>query len=201
MKADGINDSAPDSASIVLLIIDMFGDFESEELAPLYRGAVAAARKIALLRRRAAGAGIPVIFVNDNVGRWRSTGAGLIEQASQSKQGRVIVDLLAPGFEDYILLKPKHSIFYATPLEVLLKYIGAKALILTGLTGTQCILFSAVDAYVRDFELYIPGDCVASANRRDAQATEYLFRTRLKADTRSSTRLRVPTLRSRHGRA
>jgi isochorismate hydrolase len=194
-----INDSAPDTSPVALLIVDMLADFESADMAPMYRSALRAARKIAMLRKRLSRAGIPSIFVNDNVGRWRANGVGLIEQVSKSVRGRRIVELLGPDVDDYVLLKPKHSVFYATPLETLLAYMRARALILTGLTSTQCVLFSAMDAYVRDFKLFIPRDCVVSASRRDTQVTDYLFRTRLRADIRTSDRLRPNDLRKLHG--
>jgi len=194
-----INDSAPDFSPVVLLVVDMLSDFESDEMAGLYSSAMRAAKKIARLRERLAKAGIPVLFINDNQGRWRSDGLAAVEQLSKSERGRSILKLLTPGVDDYLLLKPKHSVFYSTPLETLLTYIRARALILTGLTSMQCVLFSAIDAYVRDFKLFIPRDCVVSETRRDAQVTDYLFRKRLRADTRASEYLRVPLLRRIHG--
>jgi isochorismate hydrolase len=193
-----INGSAPDNSAAVLVIVDMLSDFESAEMAKLFRSAVRAARQIALLRKRADAAGIPTMYVNDNVGRWRSSAQSLVERAAKTKRGRVIVDLIAPRAHDYLLLKPKHSIFYATPIDTLLQYMRSKALILTGLTSTQCILFSAMDAHVRDFDLFIPRDCVVSKNRKESTMTEYLFRTSLMADTRNAHRLRLPNLQRRY---
>jgi nicotinamidase-related amidase len=193
----GINGSAPDHSASVLIVVDMLSDFESE-MAPLFRSALRAAKQIALLRKRAEAVGIPTMYVNDNMGRWRSAGHDLAERAAKTKRGRAVIELIAPRFQDYLLLKPKHSIFYATPIDTLLQYMGAKALILTGLTSTQCILFSAMDAHVRDFDLYIPHDCVVSKSRKEAAMMEYLFRTSLMADTRAANQLRLPRLQSRY---
>lgn len=192
-----IGGSAPERAAVVLLIIDMLSDFEAESMAPLFRPALLAARQISLLRKRADAAGIPTMYVNDNAGRWRSSGRSLVERAAKSARGRAILELIAPRYQDYFLLKPKHSIFFATPLDTLLQYMRARALILTELTSAQCILFSAMDAYLRDFNLFIPSDCVVSKSRKDAAVTEYLFRERLMADTRAANQLRVPSLRGR----
>ena len=72
-----------------------------------------------------------------------------------------------PDARDNCVLKPKHSAFFATLLDTLLAYMGAKKLILTGVSGNQCVLFTANDAYVRDLELHIPADCIASPTRRE----------------------------------
>jgi isochorismate hydrolase len=196
-----IKGSAPDKAPIVLLIVDMFGDFNSEALAPLYGKAIAAARKISILRRRATAAGIPVLFINDNEGRWRSSGPQLlVEHAKASARGRSMLQILAPTTDDYLLLKPKHSVFFATPLDTLLKYIGARALILTGLTGAQCILFSAIDAYVRDYKLHVPRDCLVVNTPKDVKVTEYLLTKYVGADVRDASRLRLASLRKRYAK-
>jgi isochorismate hydrolase len=193
-----INGAAPDAAAAVLIVVDMLSDFESKEMAPLFRSALRAAKQIALLRKRTDSMRIPTLYVNDNVGRWRSAGQTLVERAAKTERGRAILELIAPRFQDYLILKPKHSIFYATPIDTLLEYMSAKALILTGLTGTQCILFSAMDAHVRDFDLYIPRDCVVCKSRKDASMMDYLFRHSLMADTRAAGQLRIPSMHSRY---
>jgi len=80
-------------------------------------------------------------------------------------RGTPIVKMLSPDDRDYFILKPKHSGFYSTPLPILLDYLGAKRLIITGLTADSCVLFTANDAYVRGYELCVPADCVASIDR------------------------------------
>jgi len=100
-----------------------------------------------------------------------------------------------PRADDYLVLKPKHSIFYATPLDVLLTYMKVHTLVLTGLTGTQCILFSAMDAYVRDFKVYAPRDCIVSPNAKEAEVSDYVLRSSMNADTETSTQLRIAELK------
>jgi isochorismate hydrolase len=102
-----------------------------------------------------------------------------------------VVQQIAPGEEDFILLKPKHSAFYATPLAELLEAAGAKRLILTGVTSHQCVLFTANDAYLRELELLIPRDCIAAPESRDTRLALQYFTLVLDANVRPSTRLRL----------
>ena len=192
-----IHHSAPDSGPAVLVIIDMFSTFDTEQTAPFFKQARTVARRIAGLRERTAKVGMPTIFANDNYGRWRSDARQIMHDAARSPQGKEIVELLEPNSDDYLVLKPKHSIFYATPLDVLLKYLGTHTLILTGMTATQCVLFSGIEAMIRDYRLFVPLDCVVSQNARERRLAKYLFETRLKADTRAASRLRLPSLRRR----
>ena len=92
------------------------------------------------------------------------------------------------------MLKPKHSGFFSTTLDVLLDYLGARTLILTGIAGNICVLFTANDAYMRDYRLVVPADCVASETRRENQQALGIMRTLLKADVTPSTRLRLGRL-------
>ncbi len=112
------------------------------------------ARRIAALKRRAKAAGIPAIYVNDNFGRWQSDFTKVVQHClDDGVRGEEMARILHPEEDDYFVLKPKHSAFYATTLDTLLQYLGAKRLILTGVAGNICILFSANDAYMRDFDL------------------------------------------------
>jgi nicotinamidase-related amidase len=123
--------------------------------------ALAAARAIARLKRRARTARAPVIYVNDNFGRWRSDFRQTLEHCLRSP-GRRVAQALAPDEEDYFMLKPKHSGFQFTSLDVLLEHLGVRKLILTGVAGNFCVLFTAHDAYMRDYQLVVPSDCIAS---------------------------------------
>jgi nicotinamidase-related amidase len=125
------------------------------------------AKAIAELKRRAQEAGVPIVYVNDNFGRWQSNFNHQVEHClKDGVRGEPVVELLQPDEHDYFVLKPKHSGFYSTALDVLLEYLGANTLILTGIAANICVLFTANDAYMRDFNLFIPQDCVASRIRR-----------------------------------
>jgi len=191
MPGENKNDIAPETSELVLLIVDMISDFEFEDGEELYTPALPAAKNLAKLKGRAREAGVPVIYVNDNFGRWRDDFKSMIECARASEKGREIVDLLAPDERDYYVLKPKHSGFYSTALDVLLEHLGARRLIITGLTTDICILFTANDAYMRDYELHVPADCVAAVKpEQNEYALEYMTRV-LKTDTRESGELEM----------
>jgi nicotinamidase-related amidase len=182
---------APDRAATALIVLDLISDFAFDGGAKVARAALPVAKRIARLKARAKAAGVPVIYVNDDLGRWRSDFPGLVRHCSRdASRGAPIVQAIAPAADDYCVLKPKHSGFYATPLETLLDFIGAKRLILTGVSSHQCVLFTANDAYVRDLELAIPRDCISARNPRDTRlALEYFTRV-LGADVRGSGALR-----------
>ena len=109
-----------------------------------------------------------MIYVNDNFGKWRSDFSKLIAHCLEDDvRGRPLVQLLHPDPEDYFVLKPKHSGFFSTTLDTLLAYLQAKTLILAGIAGNSCVLFTAHDAFMRDFHLLIPADCVASNTPED----------------------------------
>jgi nicotinamidase-related amidase len=185
-----LHGSAPDKSETALVIIDVINDLDFPEANQLMRYAPAMARNIAKLKKRAKKAGIPVIYVNDNFGRWQSDFRRLVEHCRQGK-AREIVDLLRPDDDDYFVLKPKHSGFFSSALETLLRYLGARRLILSGIAGNYCVLFTANDAYMRDYELIVPGDCAVSNTKRENDQALTLMKNYLKADTRSSSRVQL----------
>ncbi len=109
-------------------------------------------------------------------------------------RGRAIVELLRPEEDDYFVLKPKHSGFFSTTLDTLLEYLGVKAVILTGLAANICVLFTANDAYMRDFHLAVPSDCVASNSEEENNYALEQMRKVLKANIRPSTELSFAAL-------
>jgi nicotinamidase-related amidase len=181
----------PDRAATALIVLDLISDFAFDGGAKIAHAALPVAKRIARLKARAKAAGVPVVYVNDDLGRWRSDFPGLVRHCSRAaSRGAPIVRTIAPAADDYCVLKPKHSGFYATPLDTLLDFIGANRLILTGVSSHQCVLFTANDAYVRDLELSIPRDCISARKPRDTKlALEYFTRV-LAADVRSSPTLR-----------
>jgi nicotinamidase-related amidase len=189
-KSPDLHGNAPDQASVVLLLVDVINDLEFEGGDQLLIYALPAAEKIAALKRRATLNGIPAIYVNDNFGKWRSDFKKLVSHCLEDGvRGRALVELLRPGPDDYFVLKTKNSGFFSTSLEILLKHLGAETLILTGLTADNCILFTAGDAHLRDYHLWIPGDCVASQDESEnMRALDFMKRV-LDADIRPSTEM------------
>ncbi|HEU4442539.1 MAG TPA: isochorismatase family cysteine hydrolase [Burkholderiales bacterium] len=186
-KSKDLHGSAPDKCSVALLLIDWINDLEFDAGQKLLPQALAAAKATGALRRRAKQAGVPVIYCNDNFGKWRSDFRSLLEHVlNDDVRGRPIAQLLVPEQDDYFVLKPKHSGFHSTSLDVLLAHLGATTLILTGIAGNFCVLFTAHDAYMRDFRLVVPRDCLASEDEGDNRhALEHLAKT-CKADVGSS---------------
>lgn len=191
-----LHGSAPDKSETAVLIVDVINDLDFPEANQLLRYAPAMARKIAKLKERAKRAGIPVVYVNDNFGRWRSDLRSLVEHCRKGK-ARKIVELLRPEEDDYFVLKPKHSGFFSSTLETLLRYLGAETLIITGIAGNYCVLFTANDAYMRDYQLVVPSDCTISNTTAENRQALDLMKNYLKADTRSSARIKFPRRRKK----
>ena len=200
-KNPDLHGSAPDKSEIALLLIDVINDLDFPEANQLLRYARPMARNLLRLKERAKKAGIPVIYVNDNFGRWQSDFRRQVEHCLRGdSRGHEIVQLLQPEDDDYFVLKPKHSGFFSTTLETLLRYLGSRTLIITGIAGNFCVLFTANDAYMRDYDLIIPSDCTASNSAEENREALVLMRKFLKADTRPSSKLRLPAPRKRKRR-
>lgn len=196
---DDLQGNAPDDADVALLLIDVINDLEFDGGEVLLTHALPMAARLAELKHRAAQIGIPVLYVNDNFGRWQSDFAKLLAHClDDGVRGQPLAEHLRPGPEDYFVLKPKHSGFYSTTLDLLLRALQVKTLILTGLTGDICVLFTANDAYMRDFHLVVPADCVASQDPEENRRSLLHMQRVLKADIRPSTALDLQTLRRRH---
>lgn len=151
-----------------LLIIDMLNTLDFPEAGQLLPSAKKAAARIQQLKARAKRAKVPVLYVNDNFGHWRSDQHHVYQICSaEGARGRDLALLLPPQPEDYFVLKPKHSGFFSTSLEILLRDLRAKRLVLTGIAGNLCVLFTAHDAHMRDYEVVVPEDCMASNTAAD----------------------------------
>jgi nicotinamidase-related amidase len=200
-KNEDLHGNVPDKSNVALLLIDVINDLEFESGAELLRHALPMAERLSALKRRAKEAGVPVIYVNDNFGKWQSDFNRILEHClREGVRGRPLAERLRPEEDDYFVLKPKHSGFFSTTLDILLDYLGAKTLVLTGLTGDICVLFTAHDAYMRDFNLVIPADCVASSDPSENEYTLRKMRTLMDADIRPSSELDFEELKLAPGR-
>ena len=199
-----LHGSAPDKHKIALLLIDVINDFDFPEADQLLKYARPMAKKLLRLKRRAQKAGVPVIYVNDNFGRWKSDFRHTVEHCARNGRGSELVRLLRPEQNDYFVLKPKHSGFFSTTLETLLRYLETQTLILTGIAGSFCVLFTANDAYMRDFNLLVPSDCTVSNTKQENESALKIMKKFLKADTRPSSKIalrRAKRKRLKHGRS
>ena len=184
-------DLAP--SKTVLLLVDFVNPMRFEGAKQLTPSAIEAAQQTAALRTRLAHSGVRTIYANDNYGVWTSDFKSLWKScaAMRGAPGK-ICKTVAPTKNDFTLLKPRHSAFYATPLDMLLKQLRCKQLIVTGISADSCVLFSAMDAYLRGYALWVPVDCVAAESQeaRD-KALEHMQRV-LKAEVRPSMARKRP---------
>jgi nicotinamidase-related amidase len=190
-----LHGNVPESSPVALLLIDVINDMDFEGAEALVRQAVPVAHRIAALKQRARAAKIPAIYINDNFGRWQSDFRKLVDHVlDDGMPGEEVARILEPAEDDYFVLKPKHSAFFETTLDTLLAYLGATTLILPGVAGNICILFSANDAYMRDYRVVVPSDCVASNTAdENRNALQQIARV-LKGDTTPSDQLDLDAL-------
>ncbi len=175
-----------------LLIIDMINPFDFAGAAQLRRAALPAAKKIAGLKARLKARGAPAVYINDNFTQWQSDFRQLVAICSQEDApGAEIAALLAPEHDDYFVLKPRHSAFFATPLRLLLEQLGVRRLILTGIAGDSCVLATAADAHMNEFEVVVPRDCVASPTAERNRRALAVMKAALGADVRSARAVQV----------
>ena len=194
-KNDDLHGNAPDKSDVALLLIDVVNDLEFPEGDQLLRHALPMAQKIAKLKQQAHDQDIPVIYVNDNFGRWRSDFSAQVDHClNDGVRGKPLTELLRPGKQDYFVLKPKHSGFFSASLDILLRYLEVKVVVLTGIAANICVLFTANDAYMRDFKLLVPEDCVVSIEGQDNDYALKQMQKVLKADISPSTRLDLASL-------
>lgn len=137
-----------------LLLTDVINDLDFPGSEVLVEQSVLMARHLATLKRRAAAAGVPCIYINDNFGQWRSDFRHTVTHCtSKSAPGRRLSLRLKPTKKDYFVLKPKHSGFFDTTLDTLLEELRVRRVILAGLAGNICVLFTANDAYMRGLRI------------------------------------------------
>lgn len=155
-------------ADIALLLIDVINDLEFEGNEGLVESVPGLISATDLLRRAAREFNLPIIYINDNFNRWRSSFEQTLTYCTrEGAAGAELARSLAPEKDDYFILKPMHSAFFCTPLELLLGELKIRKLILCGVAGNICVLFTANDAYMRGFELVVPCDAIASNTPQD----------------------------------
>jgi len=180
-----------DEMNAALLLIDVVNPMDFSGAEALMPHAMRAAEAIAALKHRAHVAGVPVVYVNDNYGRWHVGFRELIDEfRDEGVPGMPLIDALPPDLErDVYVLKPMLSGFYNTSLDALLASLGVRRLILTGIAGNMCVFFTANDAHMRGYEVLVPSDCVASETREDNDYALRQMRKVLSVDTRPSPQL------------
>ena len=183
----------PSPVPVALLLIDILTTFQFPDGDAILKGALKIRDAIVKLKMRARALDIPVLYVNDNFGDWRSEKEVLMGRCLEAKGGEFVRPLL-PDSEDYFVLKPLHSAFYMTPLEVLLRHLQVETLILSGLTSNSCLTVTAHDANMRGFEIYIPPDCSCARSEEEHRQALAQLEATAGANLGRSTSLKLPSL-------
>ncbi|WP_439624890.1 cysteine hydrolase family protein [Gemmata sp.] len=182
--SENLHGGEPEPRPVALLLVDVINPMDFPDAPKLLRTAVAAAEQLAALKSRARAAGAPVVYANDNFGRWRSDLSAVVERCrEQGCAGGPVAELLLPDPDDYFVIKPKHSAFFSTTLDVLLRHLKVRTVVIGGFAADMCVLFTANDAYMRDLRVVVPADGVASNDPADRDAALALMRRVLSAPT------------------
>ncbi|MDB4942046.1 MAG: entB [Labilithrix sp.] len=190
-----MNATKPTKKGVCLLLIDVINALEFPGSQGLARAAARVAPKIEALAHRAREAGVPVVYVNDNFGQWRSDFNTTVRECAKPEHpGSAVSERLRPHQGDYFVLKAQHSGFYSTPLDLLLDHLGTHTLVMTGFAANLCVAFTANDAHMRGFNLVVPRDCTASNTAKLTQAALLHVGQALHADTSASAALRFERL-------
>ena len=175
------------ASPVVLLLVDFINPLDFDGAQALAPAAIDAARACARLKARMRRRGLQAIYANDNYGRWQAD-FGQVFARCRSARGAAgeIARRLEPRRGDCTILKPRHSAFYATPLHLLLEQLGCRRLVIAGLAADNCVLFSAMDGYLRGYELWVPEDCTAAESEEALGGALAHMQRVLKADTRAA---------------
>lgn len=185
--SEGLPEAAGHAA---LLLIDVINPLDFQGAEDLLGAALALAEPIARMRDAADAAGVPVIYVNDNQNQWHSQSSRLIDtMIEEDRPGRPLAEQLRPREDDFFVIKPQFSGFYATNLPVLLPRLGVTRLILAGFAADICVLFTAADAHMREYDLWVPSDLVAGEDDRRTRWALDIMRASMRAETRPTGEL------------
>lgn len=186
-----------------MVVIDVLNDFRFVDGSRLFRQFRPCVAALARLLARARAREVPVIYANDNFGRWRSRANAVSEQIRQANPAAwAALEPIHPQPSDYFVLKPRHSAFYGTPLALLLETLDVGRLLLAGVSATSCIWFTAADAHVRGFDVVVIRDGIAASTAAEAQTVADLMQASLGAQVvrARSIRLRTPRHPAMHAR-
>ena len=171
-----------------LLMIDMQNGFLSARSPLFIDGAPATVPACARVIDHCRSQQIPVFFVTrsyaadgSNVERtrhaaWEAGGKPLSPGCAKELSADMPEDFGRTS-HDYSIVKPRYSAFFATELDLILRRLGIKKLILAGTTTPNCIRTTCYDAISLDYEVIVLRDCTSSktpeiqrSNLRDMQA-------------------------------
>ncbi len=181
-----MDDQALPRSRRALLLVDFINPLDFPGAEDLAAPALTAAKATATLVRAARSSDIPVIYANDNFGGWRSDFNSMVARLERGVgASAAIVKLLKPRKRDITILKPMHSAFFGSPLDVLLDKMGTRSLVVAGLATDICIQFTVADAFLRGLKVHVPPECTAAESEAKKDAALLYMRDILKCDTRS----------------
>ncbi len=168
-----------------LVVIDMINTYEHPDAELLLPSVEKAVPAIVRLIERARKHDVPVVYVNDNFGEWRSHHGELVDTALAGPRAD-LVEPLRPRGDSLFVVKARHSIFYETPLAYLLSQLNARDIVLCGQVTEQCVLYSALDAHIRHLHVTVPDDAVAHIHRDLAEAALKMMERNMGAEIRGA---------------
>jgi nicotinamidase-related amidase len=169
-------------ADTALVVVDMLNTYEHEDAETLTRSVREVLPNIVdLVERATDDDDVEVVYVNDLYGHWNAGRAELLERVMEGSY-RELIEPIAPAEEALFVVKARHSIFYETPLEYMLRQQGIEKLVLVGQVTEQCILYSALDAYIRHMEVVVPRDAVAHIHEDLAEAALRMMEVNMRAE-------------------
>ncbi|MEU9500718.1 isochorismatase family cysteine hydrolase [Streptomyces sp. NPDC048196] len=169
-----------------LIVIDMLNSYEHEDAELLLPSVRATVPRLTALLERARGSDTEVIYVNDNFGLWRSHHDEILDTALSGPHAD-LVEPVRPDEKSLFVLKARHSIFYQTPLEYLLRQHGIETIVLCGQVTEQCVLYSALDAHIRHIGVTVVEDACAHIHRDLAEAALRMMERNMQARIVRST--------------
>jgi nicotinamidase-related amidase len=169
-----------------VLVVDMMNTYQhpdAQELIPTVQKIIDPLANLA--RRARESDDVDLIYVNDNYGDFTAQFSDLVRLACDGAQPD-LVEPIVPDGDDRTITKVRHSAFYSTAVAYLLGRLGTKRLILTGQVTEQCILYSALDAYVRHIPVVIPTDTVAHIDAKLGAAALRMMEENMSAELTSA---------------
>lgn len=164
-----------------IVIVDMMNTFDFPGGDKLLENTRKIVPNLLKLKKTARENDIPVIYVNDHYGIWQSD-FKKVADFCRNEKNKDIIDQMLPTEEDYFLIKPKHSGFYQTALSSLLNELGTEQVVVTGVAGNICVLFTANEAYMREYAIIVPENCMASNEEEENKRALHVMKVNLKAD-------------------
>lgn len=167
---DGSNFEVNDGA---LVIVDMLNDFCKEGGAMVLPEGLETIEPTQALIRAFREKGLPIIYINDchRAGKYDKEFDKRSPHCIEGTWGAQVIDELAPQEEDYQIPKRRFSGFYQTDLDLVLRELGRKTVVVTGVVTNICVRSTCHDAFFLGYQVVVPRDCVRATGPREQEST------------------------------